>query len=72
MHSRSLRATCGAMLLACSSHRPANAPGPAEKAGAAIDNGAKDAQEATKNAAHHVGNATEKAGNKLKEKTSDH
>lgn len=60
-----------ALLLGCRHDKPANDPGPAQKAGAAIDEGAEDAKESAKKAGKKVGEATEKAGDKLQEK-SDH
>jgi hypothetical protein len=56
---------------ACSTEKPANDPGPAQKAGAAVDQGAQDAKESAKEAGNKVGNATEKAGDKIQEKTGD-
>jgi hypothetical protein len=61
-----LVACCG-----CSTEKPANDPGPAQKAGAAVDQGAHDAKESAKKAGHKVGEATEKAGDKIQEKTGD-
>ena len=57
--------------LACSSQKPANDPGPAQKAGAAVDEGAEDTKDAAKKAGQKVGEATEKAGDKIQEKTGD-
>jgi hypothetical protein len=59
------------LALACSSQKPANDPGPAQRAGAKVDEGAESAKESAKKAGDKVGDATEKAGNKLKEKTDD-
>jgi hypothetical protein len=70
MKSLALVAACCA-LFACSSQKPANDPGPAQKAGAAVDQGAEDAKESSKKAANKVGEATEKAGDKIQEKTGD-
>ena len=56
-------------LLACSNHRPANAPGPAQKTGAAVDEGAKDAKETAKEAGKKLGEESEKAGDKLHDQT---
>lgn len=56
---------------ACANHKPANDPGPAQKAGAAVDEGAHDAKESAKKAGEKVGEATEKAGDKLQEKSGD-
>ncbi|HET7542913.1 MAG TPA: hypothetical protein VFK05_23735 [Polyangiaceae bacterium] len=58
------------VLLACS-HKPANAPGPAQKAGAALDQGAHDAKETTKEAGRKLGEESDKAGEKLRDKHGD-
>jgi len=75
MHSLKLNfitcCMCGAIALGCSSNKPARNPGPAEKAGAAVDEGAHDAKESAKKAGEKVGEATEKAGDKLQEKSGD-
>jgi hypothetical protein len=73
MKTLSLIITCTActLALACSSNKPANNPGPAEKAGATVDRGADDAKESAKEAGHKVGEATEKAGDKIQDKTGD-
>ncbi len=63
-------ASC-ALVLACSSNKPANSPGPAEEAGAKVDEGAANAKESAAEAGHKVGEATEKAGDKMQEKTGD-
>ena len=60
-----------ALFIACSSQKPANAPGPAEKAGAAVDESAEDAMESAEHAGKKVGDATEEAGEDIKEKTGD-
>jgi len=60
---------CSALAFGCSSNKPA--AGPAEKAGAAVDEGAHDAKESAKEAGEKVGEATEKAGDKLQEKSGD-
>lgn len=60
-----------ALAIACSTNKPANDPGPAQKAGAAVDEGAHDAKEGAKEAGEKVGEATEKAGDKLQEKSGD-
>ena len=62
---------CSSLAFACSSQKHAEEPGPAQKAGAAVDEGAHDAKESAKEAGHKVGEATEKAGDKIEEKTSD-
>jgi len=62
---------CCALAQSCSTSKPANAPGRAEKAGAAVDEGAHDAKESAKNAGKKVGEATEKAGEKLQDKSGD-
>jgi len=59
------------LALACSSQRPANDPGPAQRAGAKVDEGAESAKESAKKAGDKVGDATEKAGDKLKGKSDD-
>ena len=73
MHSLSKLATCCALVacFACSTNKPANDAGPAQKAGAAVDQGAEDAKESAKKAGNKVGEATEKAGDKIQEKTGD-
>ena len=62
---------CAAIALtcACSSQKHVEEPGPAEKAGAAVDEGAADAKDSAQEAAKDVGEATEDAGDKVKEKT---
>ena len=55
------------LALACSTNKPAKDAGPAEKAGAAVDEGARDAKESAKEAGEKVGEATEKAGDDLQE-----
>ncbi len=62
---------CCALAIGCSTSRPANDPGPAQKAGAAVDEGARDAKESAKEAGEKVGEASEKAGAKLQEKSRD-
>ena len=64
-------ASAVSLALACSSQRPANDPGPAERAGAKVDEGAESAKESAKKAGDKAGDATEKAGNKLKEKSDE-
>jgi len=59
------------MALACSSQKPANDAGPAQRAGASVDDGAAKAKESAKEAGKKVGDATEKAGDKIDEKTYD-
>ena len=71
MKSLWLIAACCALSVACSSQKPVNDPGPAQKAGAAVDEGAEDAKESAKEAGKKVGEATEKAGDKIQEKTGD-
>ena len=63
--------TCFALAIACSTNKPANDAGPAQKAGAAVDEGAEDAKESAKEAGEKVGEATEKAGDKIQEKSGD-
>ena len=65
---------CCAVVLAvcgCSTNKPAHDAGPAQKAGAAVDEGAHDAKESAKKAGEKVGEATEKAGDKLQEKSGN-
>ncbi len=57
--------------LGCSSQKPANDAGPAQRAGASVDEGAAKAKESAKEAGKKVGDATEKAGDKIDEKTHD-
>jgi hypothetical protein len=59
------------LALACSSQRPASDPGPAQRAGAKMDEGAESAKESAKKAGAKVGDATEKAGDKLREKSDE-
>lgn len=59
------------MALACSSQKTANHPGPAQRAGASVDEGAEKAKESAKDAGKKVGDATEKAGDKIDEKTHE-
>ena len=69
MKSTLLAATACVFAFACSSQQPAKEPGPMEKAGAAVDEGAEDAKDSAKNAGEKVGEATEKAGEKIQDKT---
>ena len=73
MNSLPLFAVCCALFacIACSTNKPANDAGPAQKAGAAVDQGAEDTKEGAKKAANKVGDATEKAGDKIQEKTGN-
>ena len=71
MKSLTLALFSCALVFACSTNKPAHEPGPAEKAGAAVDEGAHDAKESAKEAGKKVGEATEKAGDKLQEKSGD-
>ena len=57
--------------LGCSSHKPANDAGPAQRAGASLDEGARKAKESAKQAGKKVGDATQKAGDKIAEKTHE-
>ncbi|MEP7051559.1 MAG: hypothetical protein ABJB12_14455 [Pseudomonadota bacterium] len=59
------------LALACSSQKSANQPGPAQRAGASVDEGAEKAKQSAKEAGKKVGDATEKAGEKIDEKTHD-
>jgi len=54
---------------ACSHHEPAK--GPMERAGAQVDDDAAAAKHGVKKAVNKVGEAGEKAGEKIKEKTED-
>jgi hypothetical protein len=60
-----------ALVCGCSHDKPAKEPGPMEKAGAAVDEGAEDAKDSAKEAGKKVGEATEKTGDKLQEKSGD-
>jgi len=72
MKSLSLSIFVGCVLaFGCSTSKPANDPGPAQKAGAAVDEGAHDAKESAKEAGQKAGDATEEAGDKLQEKSGD-
>ncbi len=55
--------------VACSHHEPAK--GPMERAGAQVDDDAAAAGHGVKKAANKVGEATEKTGDKIEEKTHD-
>ena len=63
--------TCCALAFGCSTNKPANDPGPAQKAGAAVDEAAHDTKESAKDAGEKVGEATENAGEKMQEKSGD-
>ena len=63
--------SCCVMAFGCSTSKPANDPGPAQKAGAAVDGAAHDTKESAKAAGEKVGEATEKAGEKMQEKSGD-
>jgi hypothetical protein len=71
MRSLSLAACLCLFALACSSQKHAAAPGPAQRAGSSIDEGAEKAKESAREAGKKVGNATEKAANKIDQKTGD-
>jgi hypothetical protein len=60
-----------ALVFGCSHNKAPNNAGPAQKAGATVDEGAHDVKESAKKAGHKVGEATEKAGDKLQEKTGN-
>jgi len=60
-----------ALALACSTQKPANDAGPAQKAGAAVDESAHDAKESAKKAGKKLGEASEKAGDELQEESGD-
>jgi hypothetical protein len=68
---RLVLASATVLALACSNQKPANDPGPAQRAGAKVDEGAESAKESAKKAGEKVGETTEKAGDKLKEKSDD-
>lgn len=64
--------TCAAICaLACSSQKHANDAGPAQRAGAKVDEGAESAKESAEKAGEKTGEATEKAGQKLKDKSEN-
>jgi len=69
--SRVLSIGAIALALSCSGQKRATDPGPAQRAGATVDEGAESAKESAKKAGDKVGNATEKAGEKLKEKSDE-
>ena len=71
MTSLFLTGSAFALALACSSQKTANDPGPAQRAGPSVDDGAEKAKESAKEAGQKVGDATEKAGDKIDEKTHD-
>ncbi|MEI9948568.1 MAG: hypothetical protein WDO74_06170 [Pseudomonadota bacterium] len=71
MKSLQLLFVTSALAIGCSNSKPANDPGPAQKAGAAVDEGARDAKESAKEAGEKVGEASKKAGDKLQEKGAD-
>jgi hypothetical protein len=71
MRTLSLAACLCLFALACSSQKHVAASGPAQRAGASIDEGAQKAKESAQEAGKKVGDATEKAGNKLDKKTGD-
>lgn len=71
MRTLSIVACACLFVLACSSQKQAAAPGPAQRAGASVDEGAEKAKESAKEAGKKVGDTTEKAGNKIDEKTGD-
>ncbi|HEY5374254.1 MAG TPA: hypothetical protein VIK01_11245 [Polyangiaceae bacterium] len=71
MRTLSLAACLCLFALACGSQKHAAAPGPAQRAGASIDEGAEKAKESAQEAGKKVGDATEKAGNKIDEKIGD-
>ncbi|MEO7037873.1 MAG: hypothetical protein ABI548_28155 [Polyangiaceae bacterium] len=62
--------TC-AVALACSSRKPAEDAGSAQRAGAGLDEGAKNAKESAKEAGEKVGDATEKAADKVAHETHE-
>ncbi len=62
---------CCPLSFGCSRSKPANDAGPAQKAGAVVDQGARDTKESAKEAGKKIGEATEKAGDKMQEKSGD-
>jgi hypothetical protein len=61
----------GVLALSCSSQKQVSDPGPAQRAGARVDQGAEQAKESAEEAGQKVGNATEKASDKLDENSRD-
>ncbi len=62
---------CAALSFACSTSKPATDAGPAQKAGAAVDQGAHDSKESAKHAADKLGDASEKVGDKMRATNGD-
>jgi hypothetical protein len=71
MRTLSLAACACLLALACSSQKRVTDPGPAQRAGAGVDEGAEKAKESAKEAGQKVGDTTEKADQKIAEKTGD-
>jgi hypothetical protein len=71
MKTLSLAACACLFALACSSQKQATDPGPAQRAGASVDEGAEKAKESAQEAGKRVDAETEKAGQKIDEKTGD-
>ncbi len=69
--TRFLFASTLLVAFACASQKPASDPGPAERAGAKLDEGAESAKESAKKAGDKVGAATERAGDKLKQQSDE-
>ncbi len=67
--SSTLLACCACF--ACSTEKPANDSGPAQQAGATVDQGADDAQESAKEAGQKAADTAKKAADKSQEKTGD-
>ncbi|MDC0684496.1 MULTISPECIES: hypothetical protein [Sorangium] len=55
-------------VIGCGGSKP-QPEGPAEKAGEAVDDAARDVKDEAKDAAESTGDAAEKAGDKIEEKT---
>jgi hypothetical protein len=58
----------GTALFGCGGNKP-QPEGPAEKAGEAVDDAARDVKDEAKDAAEGAGDAAEEAGDKIEEKT---
>ncbi|WP_437481630.1 hypothetical protein [Sorangium sp. So ce1014] len=58
----------GIVIVGCGGSKP-QPEGPAEKAGEAVDDAARDVKDETKDAAESTGDAAEEAGDKVEEKT---
>ncbi|KYF84464.1 hypothetical protein BE20_52095 [Sorangium cellulosum] len=58
----------GGVVLGCGGSKP-QPEGPAEKAGEAVDDAARDVKDEAKDAAESTGDAAEEAGDKVEDKT---